>query len=167
MLSTFVTAVLSLAAVTDGSPYAYDVSSTAFAFSTTRKHHPQPRLTMPTKLHMARQPSSKPKATVAEIEAESEELRKEIEELRKEALRRLEDLNEMLASSSSSSIERTITSQSSDAASTEEGLLPAPAPIVFTETKSKSSLKKKGGIASLLDETRWKISLSIGREPGM
>jgi len=123
---------------------------------------------MPTKLHMARQPSSKPKATVAEIEAESEELRKEIEELRKEALRRLEDLNEKLSfsSSSSSSIERTITSKNPDTISTEEGLLPAPAPIVFTETKSKSSLKKKGGIASLLDETRWKISLSIGREPG-
>mmetsp|Transcript_13757 Transcript_13757/g.24923 ORF Transcript_13757/g.24923 Transcript_13757/m.24923 type:complete len:421 (-) Transcript_13757:1051-2313(-) len=171
-----------LAAITDGSPY-HAASSTAFAFSTTRSKYQQPSslIRMPTstttKLHMAL-PSKAKSSTVAEIEAESELLRKEIEVLRKEALQRLDDLNAKLTSSSSkasssSSSESTTVAKNPDATSstttTTEELLPAPAPIVFTETKDKSSSTKKKSMksmANLLDETRWKVSLSIGREPG-
>lgn len=172
MFSTFVMAAISLTAVTDASPYA--ASSTAFAFS-TRSKHDMSGLTPAVKLHMIL--PSKTKNTVSEIEAESELLRKEIEELREEALRRLEDLNEKLTSSTSSSssvvssaVEPTVSKITDAAKSAEEGdLLPAPAPIVFAETKNKLPSKKKGpakNIGSLLDETRWKVSLSIGREPG-
>ena len=101
-------------------------------------------------LHMV--PPTK-QQTVAEIEAESEELRKEIAVLRKEAKSRLEKLSEQLDSISSSSLDMS-----------EDDLLPAPVPIVFTETK-KEKKKKSKSIANLLDETTWKISLSIGREP--
>ena len=97
--------------------------------------------------------------TVAEIEAESEELRKEIAVLRKEAITRLEKLSEQLNSISSSS-----SSPSTSIESEPHDLLPAPVPIVFTETK-KEKKKKSKSIANLLDETTWKISLSIGREP--
>ena len=118
-------------------------------------------------------PSKERGTTVAEIEAESEELRKEIEELRKEALRRLEDLNEKLTESSSSPSSSSVTIEPASATAvtglSEEELLPPPAPIVFSGSNDKASpIKKKAkGIANLLDETRWKVSLNIGREPGM
>lgn len=178
MISSFALLVFSLAAMVDASS-PYGVKSAAFASTTHPRHQhrassPQNSLMMPhtTKLHMVL--PSKSKATVAEIEAESEQLRKEIEELRKEALRRLEDLNEKLSESSTSTAieEESIPVVSSSVSTTttsadDEDLLPAPAPIVFTQTKSKSSTKKPGKtIANLLDETQWKVSLSIGREPG-
>lgn len=120
-------------------------------------------------IHMV-SPSSKTKSTVAEIEAESELLRKEIEELRKEALSRLEALSEKLgvaveSSSTFRPVAATATTTQSD-----KDLLPAPMPITFTteavaKPKSKKTATKKG-IANLLDDTKWKISLSIGKEPG-
>lgn len=125
------------------------------------------------RIRMYMAPPSRTKSTVAEIEAESEQLRKEIEELRKEALNRLEALSEQLgivesstSKPSASDIARptTATTQTDD-----KDLLPAPMPITFTDaTTSNTSTRKKTnkGIANLLDETKWKISLSIGREPG-
>lgn len=124
-------------------------------------------------------PPSRTKSTVAEIEAESEQLRKEIEELRKEALSRLEALSEQLGivessttSSKPSASDMATTPSKPTTATTQtdaKDLLPAPMPITFTDTAaSKTSTNKKPtkGIANLLDETKWKISLSIGREPG-
>ncbi|KAL7554147.1 hypothetical protein ACHAWF_018969 [Thalassiosira exigua] len=116
-------------------------------------------------------PPGKERGTVAEIEAESEKLRKEIEELREEALRRLEELTERMSEASipatgaSSSSSSTSTADgSSTSIAQEEGLLPAPAPIAIRETSSPK--KKTWDVANLLDGTRWKVSLSIGREPG-
>lgn len=111
---------------------------------------------------------SKSKATVAEIEAESDQLREEIEVLREEALRRLEELERQLTgtASSSSTTETSSSAGSIDTRGEEEGLLPAPAPIVFTDAKSTPKKKPPKIIANLLDETRWKVTLSIGREAG-
>ncbi|KAL7536973.1 hypothetical protein ACHAXR_007510 [Thalassiosira sp. AJA248-18] len=162
MMFALALALFSLVAATDGSP-----SSTAFTFSPPKHaHHPSSRMVM-SKLHMAL--PSNAKSTVAEIKAESEQLRQEIKVLRKEALRRLGDLHEKLGSSSSSSFVEAEANngQTSGGTTTEEGLLAAPTPIAFTETKNKSSPKKvRKGYANLMDETRWKVSLSIGREPG-
>ena len=83
--------------------------------------------------------------TIEEIEADSARLRDEIKELRKEAKRRLQELEIQLKE-----------------ISTTDELLPAPA-VTFSNTPTKK--KKSKGIANLLDETTWKISLSIGREP--
>jgi len=115
-----------------------------------------------------------PTPTLQEIEAESEKLRKEIEELREEALRRLKALDEQLSSATSSASLDVSSDQQTVAGKEEEGLLPSPAPIVFTKSTSSSEDSKpktakksvKKGINNLLDETRWKITLSIGREPG-
>eukprot|EP00984_Skeletonema_dohrnii_P025774 scaffold14960_cov127-Skeletonema_dohrnii-CCMP3373.AAC.1 len=112
-------------------------------------------------MHMA--PPSRT-MSVAEIEAESEQLRIEIEELRKEALSRLEALSEQLGvveTEPSKPLSASATTQTGD----DKDLLPAPMPITFTDTKT-SNKKPTKGIANLLDETTWKISLSIGREPG-
>lgn len=99
--------------------------------------------------------------SVAEIEAESEQLRIEIEELRKEALSRLEALSEQLGvveTEPSKPLSASATTQTED----DKDLLPAPMPITFTDSTT-SSKKSTKGIANLLDETTWKISLSIGR----
>ena len=114
-------------------------------------------------------PSTKMKSTVAELEAESEQLRKEIEELRKEALNRLEALSEKLGvdidEGSATSTQATTAIES--AQTDDKDLLPAPMPITFTDTNNNANKKRSTkGIANLLDETTWKISLSIGREPG-
>jgi len=127
------------------------------SFSNTKQ--PTQRTSSRVLMHMA-PPSTK---SVAEIEAESEQLRIEIEELRKEALSRLEALSEQLG------VVETEPSKPLSSATTQTGddndLLPAPMPITFTDTTT-SSKKATKGIANLLDETTWKISLSIGREPG-
>eukprot|EP00573_Skeletonema_grethae_P003699 CAMPEP_0201693550 /NCGR_PEP_ID=MMETSP0578-20130828/6121_1 /ASSEMBLY_ACC=CAM_ASM_000663 /TAXON_ID=267565 /ORGANISM="Skeletonema grethea, Strain CCMP 1804" /LENGTH=392 /DNA_ID=CAMNT_0048179109 /DNA_START=47 /DNA_END=1225 /DNA_ORIENTATION=+ len=107
---------------------------------------------------------SRTSSTVAEIEAESEQLRKEIEELRKEALSRLEALSEQLGVADTSS--DTLTTTAATTLTDDKDLLPAPMPITFTDTKTSTNKKTTKGIANLLDETTWKISLSIGREPG-
>mmetsp|Transcript_11474 Transcript_11474/g.17632 ORF Transcript_11474/g.17632 Transcript_11474/m.17632 type:complete len:391 (+) Transcript_11474:82-1254(+) len=109
-------------------------------------------------MHMA--PPSRT-MSVAEIEAESEQLRIEIEELRKEALSRLEALSEQLGVVETEPPKPLSTTQTGD----DKDLLPAPMPITFTDSTT-SSKKATKGIANLLDETTWKISLSIGREPG-
>mmetsp|Transcript_25002 Transcript_25002/g.37792 ORF Transcript_25002/g.37792 Transcript_25002/m.37792 type:complete len:391 (+) Transcript_25002:90-1262(+) len=109
-------------------------------------------------MHMA--PPSRT-MSVAEIEAESEQLRIEIEELRKEALSRLEALSEQLGVVEAESPKPLSTTQTGD----DKDLLPAPMPITFTDTTT-SNKKATKGIANLLDQTTWKISLSIGREPG-
>jgi len=136
-------------------------TGTAFAFSRTHIKHiiaMKPSLLSHNTLTLHMVPPTK-QQTVAEIEAESEELRKEIAVLRKEARSRLEKLSEQLNSISSSS------SSSSTSIETEPPTITnAPVPIVFTETK-KEKKKKSKSIANLLDETTWKISLSIGREP--
>ncbi len=119
-------------------------------------------------------PSTKMKSTVAELEAESEQLRKEIEELRKEALNRLLALGEKLqevdideGSATSTEPKPRAAAESAQAKTDDKDLLPAPMPITFTDTNNKDNNKKSTkGIANLLDETTWKISLSIGREPG-
>ena len=113
------------------------------------------------------------KSTVAELEAESEQLRKEIEELRKEALSRLEAISEQLCINDpetqepSPNIEAVTTTT---AQTDEKDLLPPPMPITFTDSTSNNDVNTKKiatkGIANLLDDTTWKISLSIGREPG-
>jgi chaperonin cofactor prefoldin len=115
-------------------------------------------------MHMV--PPISTSSTVDEIEAESEQLRKEIEELRKEALSRLEALSEQLGLEETSS--GTDTSKET-AIADDKDLLPTPMPITFTDSTTPETKKKKNtakGIANLLDETSWKISLSIGREPG-
>mmetsp|Transcript_1236 Transcript_1236/g.2239 ORF Transcript_1236/g.2239 Transcript_1236/m.2239 type:complete len:391 (-) Transcript_1236:65-1237(-) len=109
-------------------------------------------------MHMA--PPSRT-MSVAEIEAESEQLRIEIEELRKEALSRLEALSEQLGVVETEPPKPLSTTQTGD----DKDLLPAPMPITFTDSTT-SSKKSTKGIANFLDETTWKISLSIGREPG-
>ena len=122
----------------------------SFAFSTRRIRPSSSRL-MP-RLYMS--PPSKTKSTVAEIEADSDQLRKEIKLLREEALLRLESLQEQLSVSGiSSSSVPIVNIKASDMA--DDGLLAAPMPIAFTETKSiKASAKTKSmkGIANLLDE---------------
>ena len=185
MMSTLL-ALSCLAATADGSS-----SGAAFVFSSV--HHPRHSSSswshqhQPPKLHMVPPPSTfrKQQATLSEIEAESEQLRAEIKELRAEAIRRLDELNENLTADSilpsgvrviSGDELRSGTSSIKTSADNPEindpNLLPPLAPIVFTETKSKDAatvIKKmpRKGIANLLDGTRWKISLSIGREPGM
>lgn len=111
-------------------------------------------------MQMALSSRTSSSSTVAEIEAESEQLRKEIEELRKEALSRLEALSEQLGAADTSTTTAAATTLPDD-----KDLLPAPMPITFTDTKTPNKKTAKG-IANLLDETTWKISLSIGREPG-
>ncbi len=117
-------------------------------------------------------PSTKMKSTVAELEAESEQLRKEIEELRKVALNRLEALSEKLCvdidegSATSTQPKPREAVKSTQAKTDDKDLLPAPMPITFIDTNNNDKKKSTKGIANLLDETTWKISLSIGREPG-
>ena len=105
-------------------------------------------------------------STVAEIEAESEQLRKEIEELRKEALSRLEALSEQLGVAETSTSADTPKATATTTPTDDRDLLPAPMPITFTDGTTPKKKKTAKGIANLLDETTWKISLSIGREPG-
>mmetsp|Transcript_3738 Transcript_3738/g.6177 ORF Transcript_3738/g.6177 Transcript_3738/m.6177 type:complete len:402 (+) Transcript_3738:70-1275(+) len=105
-------------------------------------------------------------STVAEIEAESEQLRKEIEELRKEALSRLEALSEQLGVAETSTSADTPKATATTTPTDVRDLLPAPMPITFTDGTTPKKKKTAKGIANLLDETTWKISLSIGREPG-
>jgi Mg2+ and Co2+ transporter CorA len=102
--------------------------------------------------------------SIEEIKEESEQLRKEIKELKAEALRRLTALEESLGVSSNTNVEKeqAITSLRVADAIEDEGLLPAPPPIVIKSSDSK----KRKGVGDLLDETVWKVSLSIGREPG-
>ena len=105
-------------------------------------------------------------STVAEIEAESEQLREEIEELRKEALSRLEALSEQLGVAETSTSADTPKATATTTPTDDRDLLPAPMPITFTDGTTPKKKKTAKGIANLLDETTWKISLSIGREPG-
>ncbi|KAK1749020.1 hypothetical protein QTG54_000959 [Skeletonema marinoi] len=126
------------------------------SFSNTKQ--PTQRTSSRVLMHMA--PPSKT-MSVAELEAESEQLRIEIEELRKEALSRLEALSEQLGVVETEPSKPLSTTQTGD----DKDLLPAPMPITFTDSTT-SSKKSTKGIANLLDETTWKISLSIGREPG-
>ncbi|KAL3792684.1 hypothetical protein HJC23_009412 [Cyclotella cryptica] len=134
---------------------------------TQRIHHPF--VTTPTTL------ASKSSPTIEEIHAESEQLRQEIKELRAEALRRLEALEDML--SKTPRPEKTSTNDNAEESSSlivvdaklqEEGLLPAPPPIVIqkSNTDNVGGQKVRKSVANLLDGTTWKISLSIGREPG-
>ena len=76
---------------------------------------------------------------------------------REEAKRRLQEWEIQLMEISTTSTSTTISS------SKEDELLPAPAVTFSNNTPTKK--KKSKGIANLLDETAWKISLSIGREP--
>jgi len=126
------------------------------SFSNTKQ--PTQRTSSRVLMHMA--PPSKT-MSVAELEAESEQLRIEIEELRKEALSRLEALSEQLGVVETEPSKPLSTTQTED----DKDLLPAPMPITFTDTTT-SNKKATKGIANLLDQTTWKISLSIGREPG-
>ena len=84
MLSTMI-ALSSLAVATSniGGSYHMSPTATAFAFSRTRKHIAMnPSLSQHSTLSLHMVPSTK-QQTVAEIEAESEELRKEIDLLKK------------------------------------------------------------------------------------
>ncbi|KAL3776503.1 hypothetical protein ACHAWO_001026 [Cyclotella atomus] len=113
---------------------------------------------------MTRLSMVKTSQSIEEIKEESEQLRKEIKELKAEALRRLTALEESLGVSSNTNVEKeqAITSLRVADAIEDEGLLPAPPPIVIKSSDSK----KRKGVGDLLDETVWKVSLSIGREPG-
>lgn len=133
------------------------------SFSNTKQH------TQPSRVLNYMAPPSGTKSSVAEIEAESEQLRKEIEELRKEALSRLEALSEQLGVVESSTPASDIDIATPTITQTDDkDLLPAPMPITFTDTTTsyQSTNKMSKGIANILDESKWKISLSIGREPG-
>ena len=162
VLASFIGAMAVLVlvtAVSGGSSYynngVSSASSSAFVHNKQHKNNnvfqPSMRIfpSSKSRLYMA-SPPPKPKAkeTVAEIDAQSEQLRKEIKELKAEAIQRLEALEQQLKASTSSSSSSTI-QPTIDIS--EDKLLPAPA--------------KKKRISNLLDETRWKISLSIGREP--
>ena len=103
---------------------------------------------------------TKKEETIEDIEADSARLREEIKELRDEAKRRLLELEKQLNALSTTS---TSTTSSSSSNNSEDELLPAPA--VTFPNNSPTKKKKSKGIANLLDETTWKISLSIGREP--
>ncbi|KAL9190219.1 hypothetical protein ACHAXT_007430 [Thalassiosira profunda] len=151
--------LLGLVAAADATP-----SLSAFAVPTRNMH----RRTLAPRSSLQMALPSKSRATVAEIEAESAQLRKEIEELREEALRRLEELERQLASTSTSTASSSPaeTTANTAASTEEEGLLPPPAPIVFTDNNASHKKKPPKSIANLLDETRWKVNLSIGREPG-
>jgi len=101
---------------------------------------------------------TKKEETIEEIEADSARLRVEIKELREEAKQRLLELEKQLNALSTTSTSTTISSSNK-----EDELLPAPAVTFSNNTPTKK--KKSKGIANLLDQTTWKISLSIGREP--
>jgi hypothetical protein len=111
--------------------------------------------------------ASKTPLTIEEINAESEQLRQEIQELRAEALRRVEALTQSLNLPSTSPTSSAAGAEESKLlvldATDEEGMMPAPPPIVI---KKSEGSKVRKSVASLLDETCWKVSLSIGREPG-
>jgi uncharacterized OsmC-like protein len=103
--------------------------------------------------------------SIEEIKEGNEQLRQEIKELKAEALRRLLALEENLGVSRNTNLEKEQAKSSLIVvdAIEDEGLLPAPPPIVI---KSSSDSKKRKGVGDLLDESVWKVSLSIGREPG-
>lgn len=100
-------------------------------------------------------------------------MKTEIEEMRKEARRRIEALNTQITHGNSST-----TSTSVDVLDQVEKTV-AFEPVVAVSNKpvaseterpsynSKSIARvKKQEVANLLDDTRWKITLNIGREPG-
>jgi hypothetical protein len=125
----------------------------------------------------------RPRATVAEMEAESEALRGEIEGMRAEALRRLEVLRERLTTTEGTTT--TAATAPPPESSTEPWGRTAqgpefpdptadqpPAPVPSTST-TKAGPHHVGGDAAAaapaadpLDKTRWRVSLSVGREPG-
>ena len=138
-------------------------SAAAFVSPTHCRRHPS-QCTLPTALP-ARAPPSSP-VRVADILAESEELRREIAALREEAQGRLETL------------EATLTPEDDAAAA------PAPSAVALADARARATLDEtlleQGALgappamtkkapkdsANLLDETRWKVFLDIGREPG-
>ena len=118
------------------------------------------------------------RATVAEMEAESEVLRGEIEGMRAEALRRLEDLRERLLDAGTM-MTTTTTASSPESSTKPRGSAlaefldssadsPAHPPVATSTNKVESPFSGGDDAASAdpLDGTRWKVSLSVGREPG-
>lgn len=118
------------------------------------------------------------RATVAEMEAESEVLRGEINGMRAEALRRLEDLRERLLDAGTMTMTTTTASSPESSTKPRGSALaefldssadsPAPPPVATSSNKVESLFSGGDDAASAdpLDGTRWKVSLSVGREPG-
>jgi hypothetical protein len=100
-------------------------------------------------------------------------MKTEIEEMRKEARRRIEALNTQITHGNSSTtstsvdvldqVEKTVAFEPVAAVSNK----PVASETERPSYNSKSIARvKKQEVANLLDDTRWKITLNIGREPG-
>lgn len=129
-------------------------------------------------LHLLPQSKTKPKATVAELEAESETLRVEIEQMRAEALRRLQNLEKMLENEKMTSLNIAPTSTTTrtklnkyldsthdidDMSSvTKRGM----EQLILDGDTFSTKMGWQDGLSDPLVGTQWKVSLSIGREPG-
>ena len=131
-------------------------------------------------LHLLPQSKTKPKATVAELEAESETLRVEIEQMRAEALRRLQNLQQILeAEMTTTSLDNAPMSTTTTRTKLNK-YLDSTDDIADTSSVTKRRMEqlildgdtfstKMGWQDGLSDPpvgTQWKVSLSIGREPG-
>lgn len=98
-------------------------------------------------------------------------MKSEIEEMRNEARRRIEALTTQISGTNSASASVDVLDQLEKTAAFEPVASVSNKPVA-SETErpsynSKSMARvKKQEVASLLDDTRWKIMLNIGREPG-
>ena len=126
--------------------FAYIFINTVTLSSAFVNHAPRSVRITPIQLHVKTSPS------IEEIKQDSEQLRQEIKELKSEALRRLQALERNVGSTSTKQSESSLRVLDSIE---EEGMLPAPPPIVI-----KSDSKKGKSFGNLLDESVWKVSLS-------
>lgn len=104
-------------------------------------------------------------------------IKSEIEEMRQEALRRIDALNNQLSRSNTtdpSTVGKSmdadsVVKQSSPQATVDKNHKPTPSTVATNRpsyhAKSIARVKKQE-VSTLLDDTRWKIMLNVGREPG-
>jgi flagellar hook-basal body complex protein FliE len=131
-------------------------------------------------LHLLPQSNTKSKATVAELEAESDVLRVEIEQMRAEALRRLQNLQQMLenemmttlddAPTSTTTTTRTklnkyLDSSTDDINDTSSVTKRGMEQLILDGNSFSTKMGWQDGLTDPLVGTQWKVSLSIGREP--
>ena len=133
-------------------------------------------------LHLLPQSKTKSKATVAELEAESDILRVEIEQMRAEALRRLQNLQQMLKNEMMTTLDDAPTSTTTTTTRTKlnKYLDSSTDDINDTSSVTKRGMEQlildgdsfstkmgwQNGLTDPLVGTQWKVSLSIGREAG-
>lgn len=104
-------------------------------------------------------------------------MKSEIEEMRQEALRRIDALNNQLSRNTTTDPSTVGKSRNADSVAKQSSLLPIvemnnkPSPLTAASERPSYRAKslarvKKQEVSTLLDDTRWKIMLNVGREPG-